>query len=103
MARVIPDRMCAQIDGDFVVFIIGMRVNKPWKLHKWVPVALAMPRMLKELEKNPDSGLLGVLSTGLTLVQYWRSFDALEKYALNSDGEHWPAWVAFNKRMARSR
>jgi hypothetical protein len=103
MARVIADRMCAQIDGDFVVFIIGMRVNKPWKLHKWVPVALAMPRMLKELEKNPDSGLLGVLSTGLTLVQYWRSFDALEKYARNSDGEHWPAWVAFNKRMARSR
>jgi len=103
MARVIPERMCARIDGDFVVFIIGMRVNKPWKLHKWVPVALAMPRMLKELEKNPDSGLLGVMSTGLTLVQYWRSFDALEKYARNSDGEHWPAWVAFNKRMARSR
>jgi hypothetical protein len=34
MARVIPDRMCALIDGDFVVFIIGMRVNKPWKIHK---------------------------------------------------------------------
>jgi hypothetical protein len=32
MARVIPDRMCAQIDGDFVVFIIGMRVNKPWNI-----------------------------------------------------------------------
>jgi len=103
MARVIPDRMCAQIEGDFVVFIIGMRVNKPWKIHKWLPVFLAMPRMLKELEKNPDAGLLGVQQAGLTIVQYWRSFDALEKYARSTDGRHWPAWVDFNKRMERSR
>jgi len=103
MARVIPDRMCAQIEGDFVVFIIGMRVNRPWKVHKWVPVFLAMPRMLKELQKNPDAGLLGVQSAGLTLVQYWRSFDALEKYARSTDGQHWPAWVDFNRRMGRSR
>ena len=103
MARVIPERMCAQIDGDFVVFIIGMRINKPWKIHKWLPVFLAMPRMLKELENNPDAGLLGVQSAGLTLIQYWRSFEALEKYARSSDGQHWPAWVDFNKRMGRSR
>ena len=43
--------MAAEIEGDFVVFIIGMRVNRPWKLHKWVPVFLAMPRMLKELKQ----------------------------------------------------
>ena len=79
--QVIPRRMSAKIDGDFVVFIIGMRVNKPWKVHKWVPVFLAMPRMLKELEKRKDAGLLGVQSAGLTLVQYWRSFEALEAYA----------------------
>jgi hypothetical protein len=29
--RVLPDRMCAQIDGDFVVFIIGMRINNSGK------------------------------------------------------------------------
>ncbi|MEP6491905.1 MAG: DUF4188 domain-containing protein [bacterium] len=103
MTRVISERSCAQIDGDFVVFIIGMRVNKPWKVHKWVPVFLAMPRMLKELAAKPESGLLGVQSMGLTLVQYWRSFEALEAYARSKDGKHWPAWVDFNKRMARSR
>lgn len=103
MARVIADRMCAQIDGDFVVFIIGMRVNKPWKIHKWLPVFLAMPRMLKELSKTPDSGFLGAQSMGFALVQYWRSFEALEAYARDAGGEHWPAWVAFNKRMGRSR
>jgi hypothetical protein len=103
MARVIVDRMCAQMDGDFVVFIIGMRVNKPWKVHKWLPVFFGMPRMLKELARKPEAGLLGAQSMGFAVVQYWRSFEALEAYARNADAQHWPAWVAFNKRMARSR
>lgn len=59
MGRVIPQRMAAEIEGDFVVFLIGMRVNKPWKPHKWLPVFLAMPRMLKELSARPESGFLG--------------------------------------------
>jgi len=104
MPRVLPDRMCAQIDGDFVVFIIGMRINKPWKVHKWFPVLTAMPRMLNELSRKPNSGFLGAQSLGLmTLVQYWRSFDALEAYARDANAAHWPAWVDFNKRMGRSR
>ncbi len=103
MASVIPERMSAEVDGDFVVFLIGMRVNKLWKVHKWLPVFLAMPKMLKELKDNPARGLLGVESAGLTIIQYWRSFDALEAYARARDGLHWPAWMAFNKRMARSR
>ena len=103
MARVLAERMCAQIDGDFVVFIIGMRINKFWKVHKWLPVVLAMPRMLKELKERPESGFLGEQSSGLTLVQDWRSFEALEAYARSANGKHWPAWVAFNKRMGRSR
>ena len=103
MAAIIPDRVCARLEGDFVVFIIGMRINKLWKIHKWLPVILAMPRMLKELGANPASGFLGAQSMGLTSVQYWRSFEALEAYARNADAQHWPAWVAFNKRMAASR
>lgn len=31
MARVIADRMTAQVEGDFVVFLIGMRINRFWK------------------------------------------------------------------------
>jgi len=88
MARIFAERMCAQMDGDFVVFIIGMRINKWWKIHKWLPVALAMPRMLKELASKPEAGLLGVQSMGFSLVQYWRSFEALEAYARSNDGEH---------------
>src|SRR5215510_7369331 len=103
MARILAERMCARIDGDFVVFIIGLRINKLWKVHKWLPIALAMPRMLRELSRKPEIGLLGVQAMGLTSVQYWRSFEALEAYARSADSEHWPAWMAFNKRMARSR
>src|ERR1044072_237107 len=103
MPSVISQRMTAQIDGDFVVFLIGMRINKLWKLHKWLPGFLAMPRMLKELRGRPDSGFLGAISGPKGIVQYWRSFEQLEAYARSKDMQHWPAWVAFNQRFGNSR
>jgi hypothetical protein len=103
MPSVIPHRMAAQIEGDFVVFLIGMRINKPWKLHKWLPVFLAMPRMLKELRARPESGFLGAIFAPKVIVQYWRSFEHLEAYARSKDNQHWPAWVAFNRRFGKSR
>ncbi len=103
MAEIISERMAVEIEGDFVVFLIGMRINKPWKPHKWLPVLLAMPRMLKELGRQPESGFLGSISAGTLIVQYWRSFEHLEAYARSHDHQHWPAWVAFNKRMRESR
>ena len=103
MAKVIDSRMSAEMEGEFVVFLIGMRVNKPWKLHKWIPVFLAMPKMLKELEAHPESGFLGHSGLGLVIVQYWRSFEHLEAYARAKDKKHWPAWVDFNRRVGSSR
>jgi len=105
MAKVIPGRMSATIDGDFVVFLIGMRVNKPWKPHKWLPVFLAMPKMLRELESKPreETGFLGYTFGLKVMVQYWRSFEHLERYARSRDGQHWPAWVDFNTRIGGSR
>jgi len=103
MARVIPTRMTAEIEGDFVVFLIGMRINKPWMIHKWLPVALAMGRMLRELQARPESGFLGHIMSTKVIVQYWRSFEHLETYARSQDRDHWPAWVAFNKRVGNSR
>lgn len=105
MPEIMEGRAMARIDGDFVVFLIGMRINKPWKVHKWWPVFTAMPKMLKELEIAPaETGFLG--HTGLsmkTIVQYWRSFEHLEQYARSGDKLHWPAWVEFNRRMKNSR
>ena len=37
-------RMTAKMDGPFVIFLIGMRINKFWKFGKWWPVASAMPK-----------------------------------------------------------
>ena len=103
MAKVAANRVTAKIEGDFVVFLIGMRINKPWKLHKWLPVFQAMPRMIRELERHPESGFLGhIMSLGV-IVQYWRSFEHLEAYARDANQLHWPAWVAFNKRVGKSR
>jgi hypothetical protein len=104
MATIVKQRMTADIEGDFVVFQIGMRVNKPWKVHKWLPVFMAMPKMLKELSQRPESGLLGYrqyLANPLSpmVCQYWRSFEHLERYARSKDSTHFPAWVKFNKRV----
>ena len=102
MVEIFRERMTADVDDEFVVFLIGMRINKLWKIHKWLPVAMAMPRMLKELYANPELGFLSQESWfGRTtiMVQYWRSFDHLEAYAKNKDASHLPAWVDFNKKI----
>ncbi len=100
MADIIAKRMCAEIEGDFVVFLIGMRINKLWKVWRWAPVAAAMPRMLAELARAPELGLLHARThfgfPNLLVVQYWRSFEQLEAYAKNRDAAHLPAWRAFN-------
>ncbi len=102
--KVIAKRVTAEVDGYFVVFLIGMRVNKPLKLHKWLPLFRCMRRMLQELETRPDAGLLGWRYIGgRTFIQYWRSFEHLEAYAREPTAQHWPAWVAFNRRMKDCR
>jgi hypothetical protein len=103
VAKINEQRLAANIEGDFVVFIIGMRVNRPWRVRSWFPVFMAMPRMIAELEKDPESGFLGyeqrLSPRSPVLVQYWRSYEHLHRYARSKDGEHFPAWVAFNKRV----
>lgn len=101
MAGVKNGRFAAEIDGDFVVFLIGMRINNLWAVHKWLPVARAMPRMLTELRKQPELGLLHASyykgpRTAMT-VQYWRSFEQLHAYAHAKDKDHLPAWTEFNR------
>ena len=99
-------RYSARVEGDFVVFLIGMRINRPWKVHRWLPIFASMPRMVRELERDPSSGFLGATqglwTTGPSLVQYWRSFENLERYARNPNAEHLPAWRRFNREVRAS-
>jgi GH15 family glucan-1,4-alpha-glucosidase len=95
-------RLIATIDGDFVVFLIGMRLNQPWKVHKWGPVAAAMPRMISELRRQPKLGFLHAemwFSRTIIMVQYWRSMDQLMAYATSKQATHLPAWKAFNQSV----
>ena len=108
MTRVIPGRMTADIDGDFVVFLIGMRFNKPWKIHKWWGAFTAMPRMLRELSRDTGSGLLGYrLRLGsprdFEVIQYWESPEKLLGYAAAPEKQHRPAWTAFNRHARAGR
>ena len=99
------ERLSATMEGPFVVFLIGMRINKPWKVHQWWPVAQAMPRMLAELEARPELGMLGgEMWFGRTtiLVQYWRTLEQLLSYSRNRDAMHLPAWKAFNQSVGSS-
>ena len=102
MAKIINQRMTVNLEGDFVVFLIGMRINRLWKFHKWIPVARAMPRMLIELSQKPESGFLGFqIYGGLppVIAQYWKSFEQLEAYAKDRNGQHYPAWKSFNAKI----
>ena len=103
---VFPGRYRAQIDGDFVVFIIGMRVNRPLKVRQWFPVFRAMPKMIKELEGRPETGFLaanqGFMYGCPALVQFWRSFEDLDRFARDPASLHLPAWREFNKRVRGS-
>jgi hypothetical protein len=102
MAEIYRQRMTVEMAEDFVVFLIGMRINRPWKIHKWLPVALSMQKMIKELSAQPELGLLHVESWfGRTsiMIQYWRSFELLESYSHSRDAKHLPAWAEFNRRV----
>ena len=99
---IIQDRMAARIDGDFVLFLIGMRINKPWMVHKWLTSGQAMGRMLKELYAHPELGLMhheSWIGRTVLLVQYWRSLDQLLAYAKDRDAAHLPAWADFYRRI----
>jgi hypothetical protein len=99
-------RHTAKIEGDFVVFLIGARIVKPWRIFSVIPVARAMGAMMKELEANGKAlGYLGQEQWNARTsiqVQYWRSRDQLMDYARNKTGVHLPAWKHFNQVVAKS-
>ena len=103
MARVIPGRYTARTEVPFVVLLIGMRVNRLLDVHKWLPTALAMGPMLRTLFTHRDKGLLGARTyvgwREVMVVQYWRSFEDLERFARSPREPHLPAWQRFNRAV----
>jgi hypothetical protein len=97
-----PGRYRADFPEGTVVFLIGMRINSFRRVRHWLPVFLAMPRMLDELYRDPGLGLLHARPElgwrRFTVIQYWESMDKLMAYAASRENEHLPAWKAFNQR-----
>lgn len=91
-------------DDEIVLFLVGMTFNRPWKVRAWWPVFNAMPKMLRALLSDPDSGLLSSRTTfgrrGPTIIQYWRSLEDLDRFARGKGTEHTKAWQAFMKSAA---
>lgn len=98
MSEILKGRYTAQIETPFVVFLIGLYVNRWRAVRHWLPTVLAMRPMLKHLA-GADRGLLGHRTVwywrGVEVIQYWRSFEELERFARDTQGPHWPAWRRF--------
>ena len=105
MADIKQGRWTAEIEGDFVVFIIGARVNSRWQLFRAIADLggrRGMNHMLKYLSQHPEKGFLGYQMLGLANVQYWRSFADLEAFAKDKDDPHLDAWRKYWKRVGAS-
>ena len=98
-------RWTAEIEGDFVVFLINARIN-PWRVVRSVRDlgGNSMRKMLDYLVEHPEKGLLGYQLHGpfSVIVQYWRSFDHLEAFARDKDDPHLEVWRNYWKRVGKS-
>ncbi|SNS40014.1 protein of unknown function [Granulicella rosea] len=103
MATIYPGRQTARMEGSFVVFLIGVRINRLLAIKRWTSVTRSMGPMLRELYAQPDLGFLHAETSlawrGVTMIQYWRSFEHLHAYAHARDKAHLPAWAAFNRNV----
>jgi hypothetical protein len=104
---IIPGRQQAHPQKPFALFLIGMRINNLLAMNRWGPVAMAMPRMQAELARKPEAGLLwqrNFISGRIVMsLQYWESIEKLFAYAHDREGQHFPAWAAFNRKLKDNR
>jgi hypothetical protein len=97
-------RRAAEIEGDFVVFLIGARLDKlhPIRSLRDLGGLRSMPYMLRYLSQRPEKGLLGYETYGLTMnVQYWRSFEHLERFAKDDGDPHLAVWRSYWRRVGK--
>jgi len=103
MPKIFNGRYTARMEQPFVVFLIGMRINKWWRFDKWIPISSAMVPMLNTLFTRPEKGFLHAEFfwnfNGPVLIQYWRSFEDLEKFARDPSDPHLVAWQKFNQTV----
>src|SRR6266702_155739 len=104
MANVAGRRMTAEIDGDFVVFLIGAKPDKCHLLRSIMDLGgrRGMKHMLDYLVAHPEKGLLGDQRGVPTIGQYWRSFDHLAAFANDTRDTHMAACRNYWRRVGTS-
>lgn len=99
-------RVMADIEGEFLVFVVELRVYQWWRFWKWVPVVRAMGSMLTELIQKPEYGLLNFeywfAFRRQLFLMYWRSYEHMHDWVLNKDATHIPGWKLLNQLMKDS-
>lgn len=105
MADVAGRRLMAEIEGDFVVFLIGARFNDKLQFARSLldlGGRRGMKHMLDHLVAHPEKGLLAYEMGFPTIVQYWRSFEQLEAFARGKDDPHVDVWRQYWRRVGTS-
>lgn len=103
MAALNKTRMMADLEGEFLVFVIELQVHKLLRFRKWYPVVKEMNQMLTELTAKPEYGLLSFeywfAFRRQLFLMYWRSYEHMHDWALNKNAAHIPGWKMLNKLM----
>lgn len=104
MGQIAGRRMTVELEGDFVVFLIGARFDRRHPARSLLDLGgrRGMRHMLDYLMARPEKGLLAYQMGLPTIVQYWRSFEQLEAFAKDRDDPHLDAWRTYWRRVGRS-
>jgi hypothetical protein len=106
MADTGHDAVTARLPGEFAVVVVGIRLNRWWRLDHWLWARRAMSALMRELASDPASGLLGSTTWSgwrfVTIQQYWRSFEDLVRWSRIPKGAHRNVWTEYTRRLAES-
>lgn len=98
------EAVTARRPGEFVVVLLGIRLNRWWSLGHWRWARRSMRDLFEDLASDPSWGLLGYQEWRgrgfLTTVQYWRSFEDLVRWSRLPKGKHRSVWTEYTRRIA---
>ena len=96
MAKVHPGRYTARVDRPLVVFAIGMRLNRPSAIHRWLRPMMNTVRMWRHVQRRRPARYLGgylfVYWCGIGMIQYWEDIDHLVAFSHDDTQPHLAAW-----------
>lgn len=99
-------RMLADMEGEFLVFVVELRIYQLLRFWKWYPIVTAMGQMLRELMQKPEYGLLNFeywfAFRRQLFLMYWRSYEHMHDWVLDKDATHIAGWKMLNQLMKES-